>query len=388
MNGSNVGLKAALAIGLTGAAMVITEIAHAAPLAATREGRGHGAETMVLDIEAILNRWQPIAAAAGAGSPAWRELYRTQLSQLPDYWQKQIALVNADAGNPRASYAKFTQTFVNARFNLVREAAAGEKGAAKLGSTTNDQVFIPIIPCRVVDTRASSGGSGPISAGASRAFFFFTTSNAFSWSAQGGASGTAVSACPGTVTTPSGGTLGNIAPSAAMATVTVVNPSAAGNFLIWSGVGAAPTSSALNWAAGQVLANTTVIPAGNRTGGAQDFTVYVNGPSGSAEVVVDVVGYFVENAATALQCATQTVTGNIADNVADGANYAVNVPACPVGYTESGVGCAYSSNSGVFLIEQSVEGGFQDCRWRNVSGVTLSGSNFRAEARCCRVPGQ
>src|SRR5262249_14722646 len=128
-----------------------------------------------------------------------------------------------------------------------------------------------------------------------------------SWATQGGTPGPSKTACPGTVVTSQGGTLGNVEPSAAMATVTVVNATAAGNWLIWGGAGAPPTSSALNWAVGQVLANTTVLPAGNRTGTGPggtvlDFAVKYNGPSGQADVVVDIVGYFVENQATALDC--------------------------------------------------------------------------------------
>jgi hypothetical protein len=337
-----------------------------------------------MDIEAILNRWEPIAAASGASSPAWREMFRTQLAQLPDFWRNEVARVDVDAAHPRASYAAFAQTFVNARFNMVREAFAG-KSPLKLGSATTDQVFLPIAPCRIADTR---NGIGPIVAGTSRNFLIYQTSNSVSWATQGGAAGTAVTTCPGTVLASGGGTLGFVTPSAAMATVTVVNATAAGNFLVWSGVGPPPTSSALNWAAGEVLANTTVIPIGNRSGGALDFGVLYNGPTGQADVIVDVLGYFVENAATALQCATTTATGSGGDSVADGADYTVNAPACPTGYTQTGTGCAFGNVSGVYLIEHSVEGSFNDCKWRNVSGGAVSGSNFRADARCCRVPGQ
>jgi hypothetical protein len=373
----------ALAYALTGPIGMTS----AADLSAVEQSKPQTSGAMILDIQAILNRWEPIAVAAGAGSSYWREMYATQLAQLSDYWVRQVALVNVDGSNPRASYARFTQAFVNARFNMVREAQSG-KGSLKLGSTTSDQVFIPITPCRVVDTRNVGGAIG---GGTSRAFYFYTASNAFSWSTQGGAgfpAGTpAVSTCPGTVTIGSGGLLGNVPPSAAMATVTVVNASAPGNFLIWSGVGASPTSSALNWAAGQVLANTTVIPAGPQSGGALHFTVQVNS-SGFADVIVDIVGYFTENAATALQCATTTVTGNPSDSVGDLADYTVALPGCPAGYAQTGTGCSFGNISGVYLIEHATEGSFNDCKWRNVSGGPVSGSNFRADSRCCRVPGQ
>jgi hypothetical protein len=382
---SSIAAKRALAVVCACAALGASGWSCAAGPAAVEQRKPASAHAMVMDIEAILNRWEPVAAAAGARSPAWREMFRTQLGQLPEFWRNEVAHVRADAGNARASYAAFTQAFVNARFNMVGDAFVG-KTTRKLGTATTDQVFLPIAPCRIVDTR---NGIGPISAGTSRNFLIYQTTNAVSWSTQGGVGGAAVTSCPGTVMASGGGTLGTVTPSAVLATVTVVNASAAGNFLIWSGVGAPPTSSALNWtAAGEVLANTTVIPVGPRSGGALDFGVFYNGPTGFADVVVDVVGYFVENAATALQCATTTATGSAGDAVADGAEYTVNAPACPTGYTQTGTGCSYSNVSGVFMIEHSVEGAFNDCKWRNASGSALSGANFRADARCCRVPGQ
>jgi hypothetical protein len=54
--------------------------------------------------------------------------------------------------------------------------------------------------------------------------------------------------------------------------------------------------SVLNWNnPGDIVANTTVVPTGGRTGSGpggsiQDFAVAYNGPSGQAQVVVDVVG--------------------------------------------------------------------------------------------------
>jgi hypothetical protein len=109
-------------------------------------------EAMVLDAEAILNRWEPVAKAAGA-APYWREQYATQLRQLPDYLVEQIAALEPLPDDALASYRRFGQAFVNAYANLVLNPRAEDKARNKLGSTTNDQVFIPIAPCRVVDTR-------------------------------------------------------------------------------------------------------------------------------------------------------------------------------------------------------------------------------------------
>ena len=171
-------------------------------------------------------------APPAARTPYWRQQYGIQLRDLPGYLVQRIAEIEPAPDNPRASYRQFTQGFINAYANLVNNPQPEDKTHVKLGSTVKDQVFYPIVPCRIVDTRNSGG---PITAGTARNFTFFNQDSAgFSWSTQGGASGSSVSACPQTVITNLGGTLG-FSPvlSAAMATVTVVNATAAGNWLIW-----------------------------------------------------------------------------------------------------------------------------------------------------------
>ena len=116
---------------------------------------------------------------------------------------------------------------------------------AKLGSPTTDLVFVGFTPCRVVDTRNSGLG---ISAGTQRNFYYYSDGNPGSWSTQGGDPGAASTACPNTVFTSAGGTLGNVAPAVAMANITAVNTTAAGNFIVWGGsAGAIPNTSVLNW---------------------------------------------------------------------------------------------------------------------------------------------
>ena len=178
-----------------------------------------------------------------------------------------------------------------------------------------------------------------------------------------------------------------------MATVTVVNATAAGNWLIWGGAGnpAGVSSSALNWGPGNVLANTTLLPSGGRTGtglgGAVfDIAVKYNGPSGQADVIVDVVGYFVENTATALQCVYLNQAGS--GTISSGNFITVGAPSCGAGYTRTGTGCYWNATStGVYLREQSLAF-YHDCEWVNGSATTQDGSGYHAESACCRVPGQ
>ena len=271
----------------------------------------------------ILNRWEPVAVEAGQHSPAWRELFATQLTAMDASVLDGINRVKLrGADDAKAIYAQFIQAVRSAEMQSYMLAQSG-KGHIKLGSASTDQVFIPLAPCRIVDTR---NAGGPIAAGTTRNFYFFAGSGSFDWFTQGGA-GLATTTCPGTIT-PNGG-----APSAAVITVTVVSPTAAGNWIVWGGANPIPTASALNWNAGQVLANTTVVPAGGRSGtgpgGAiKDFAVTYNGPTGSAHFVADVVGYLVENQATALDCLeTATASATVAAN----AQGTVAAAACPAG---------------------------------------------------------
>jgi hypothetical protein len=342
----------------------------------------------------ILARWQPVAEAAGAYYSAWSNLFGTQLNLMSMSELKRLDALETGVGSSaKADYARFTQAFLNAQANRVMNPESG-KTNVKLGSSTTDQVFIPIMPCRVVDTRGSFGGSGPIAAGTQRAFFFYNASASWSWSTtsgapsgpQGGAPGVAATVCPGTTLTSAGGTLGTVAPSAAMATIQVVAPTAAGNLIAWGGGGAIPQISVINFNTGQTLANTTVIPAGGRTGApVYDFTVRYNGPSGQADVIVDVVGYFIENHATALQCVDLLATGT--GTTAAGDYLPLAAPACATGYTKTGGGCIFLVFPGMQLVETSpVSAG--DCYWLNNTGTTITNSNYQSESICCRVPGQ
>jgi hypothetical protein len=342
----------------------------------------------------ILNRWEPVAEAARERTLAWRDVFRAQLNQMsPRALHRLDALTVDAASDAKSMYARFMEAFVSAQMNTHLSVDRLKPTTKSLGSATVDQVFVPIPPCRVVDTRPSSGGSGPIGPGSStgfyQTFYIYSADASWSWSSQGGFAGAANIACPGTALNAAGGTLGLVKPSAAMATVTAVGPTTAGNLLIWGGNGTAPNSSALNFNAFENIANTTVIPIGTRVFGVNnDFAILYNGPSGQTNVVVDVIGYFVENGATALQCNLQTASGPGFSDFQTGTNLKLNFPGCTTGYNATGYGCGYNGSipSGVYL--QEVTPSFGYCDWFNNSGTTQSTFFFEAETRCCRVPGQ
>jgi putative Ig domain-containing protein len=286
----------------------------------------------------------------------------------------------AFTGTPAAGTAGTYNLTVNASNGV----APGASQSFTLIVTSPLLVFTPTVPCRVVDTRSVGGA---IAAGTSRRFFFYSDGTPPSWASQGGAAGIAASACPGTTLTSAGGTLGNLPPLAAVLTVTVVNATAAGNFVVWGGgpPSSIPNTSMLNWTAGQVLANTGAVPAGGR-GSVEDFEVRYNGPSGQADVIVDVVGYVIGNNATALQCATQVASG--VGTHSNATAFMLLVPACPTGYTATHYACSSVAALPADAYLQEIAPTSGQCTWFNNTGGSISATNYRAETVCCRVPGQ
>lgn len=128
------------------------------------------------------------------------------------------------------------------------------------GGTPAD--FYTLAPCRVVDTRGATAplGGPALAANVDRSF-------------------------------PLAGACGVPATAQAIAVnVTTVAPSGSGNLRAWPGGTTPSTASVLNFAAGQTLGNNAILALSRN--GSGTLTVRVNMGSGSADVLVDVVGYF------------------------------------------------------------------------------------------------
>ncbi|MEV7579891.1 hypothetical protein ACIRUY_01170 [Streptomyces erythrochromogenes] len=78
--------------------------------------------------------------------------------------------------------------------------------------------------------------------------------------------------------------------------VTVTNPAEAGHLSVFPGGGQTPTASSLNFAAGQTVANSVIVPVG------PDGRISVfNGAWAGADVIVDVVGHYGKGSKAALR---------------------------------------------------------------------------------------
>src|SRR5947207_7639888 len=115
------------------------------------EAAAQAANATVLAAQ-IVSRWAPVAEAAGLNAAVWQEQFTMQLvsmsvSNLQSLDRLQVKS-DADA---QTSYAQFAQAFRSALMMKYIDGQA-EKANEKRGSTTTDQMVIPIVPCRDVHT--------------------------------------------------------------------------------------------------------------------------------------------------------------------------------------------------------------------------------------------
>ena len=232
----------------------------------------------------------------------------------------------------------------------------GQKTA--LGDTTN-LVFFGVGPCRFADSRFSSGGALTNSI---RTYLNF---------AAAGQGGTAP--CNQSIPGLTSGSPGAIAMNIAIAV-----PSADGN-LIARPVGSTNVTAAVNFTAGQIISNATVIPmTGN---GGPDFELLpgINSPTGTTHVILDLLGFYVPSQPVALQCVdTATVTGTTGTNPA--VETTISAPACAATHTRVGISC--TENDDAVLVDFSVASG--SCAYIPRAAIA---TGINISARCCRVPG-
>lgn len=143
----------------------------------------------------------------------------------------------------------------------------GAGGVVTTLAATSDSgsVLVPIVPCRLVDTRAASTvgpRSTPLKAG--------TPYTATAWATNGDCK-----SIPDTAT-------------ALSMNVTAVNPTAQSNLRVYPAGAAKPLSSNLNWLAGQSPTPNAVTVGLSTTG---KVTFYNH--AGTVDVVVDLVGYYI-----------------------------------------------------------------------------------------------
>ena len=245
---------------------------------------------------------------------------------------------------------------------------AGSGMSARALGDQNNLVYKTLTPCRIMDSRnatAGSGVQGPLQ-GATLYHVPGVLPAAATFQQYGGAN----SDCG--LSTPPGS---NIKAVAIVITILAPNFDA---FLGASDINSLPTvlsNVALNYTRGQGLSTLYVVP--------QDVanTIYfAMPPQLVAHLIFDVVGYFTLSDATALECTTTTPT-TLTFTLSDGS---LNSGACPAGYTKVSVACRTSAFNTANYRTIGISSGGADCEATDTGG----GTTLNATATCCRVPGK
>jgi hypothetical protein len=239
---------------------------------------------------------------------------------------------------------------------------AGTPNAAgkALGDAAEDLVFVPVTPCRIIDTRVVGG---PIAADGTRNFDITEVTD---FVFQGGnASDCGV------------GGVGSFA--AAVINFTVVTPST-GGFVTAHPFGASrPLAATVNYVAGDIRGNLAVVRL-DQGDDAEELSVY---SFAQTHLVADIVGYYIEPQATALDCIEEVSTDV---SVAANGFATVSSASCPTGYSVTGGGCSMSDFGGRVVTTRSFpNAGNHFCAFANQSAGALIGTAY---VNCCRTPGR
>lgn len=310
---------------------------------ATTDGRAPESmrEELVSD---ILRQWSDHAGDRDrTASQAWEARMRPRLEQTD------IANLERAASEPQ--FEGMTAA--------LQGAISDPRIPMKIGSPANDLVFTPLTPCRIVDTRIAGG---PLAHNGSRSFIAYSPTG---FTAQGG----------------DGTDCGLPADVAAIAVkIAAVRPIYDGYFTAYASNVARPLASSLNYFAGVDTSNGEMISL-CRPACASQFTVYTFAQS---DAVIDVVGYFTEPLASALDCTVAQQTGNL-DLLGGLQTRSVS---CPAGYSATGGGCGGPLGIGVSNSQPLVTSG-QPTGWScDLVGSLLSIISYQVNATCCRTAGR
>lgn len=183
--------------------------------------------------------------------------------------------------------------------------------ANAVGDAESDLLFVPVAPCRLLDTRQ---GGGIIAAGTTRSFRVAGTAG---FEAQGGKSG----GC--------GIPIGASSPVAAsvMVNLVAVDVTGKGNLAAWEFGQPEPLASSINFQRIDMnIANGLIVPIAGVSSQAADLSVKAN--VAGAHLVADVTGYFtrfpIENFQGGLKSSLQTNDVTTLINLGDGACHELN----------------------------------------------------------------
>lgn len=316
---------------------------------------------------AIVRQWSGyVHKVYGVAPMDWARSMRDSFAQAD--------LANLKQASVMQTYEGMMGTLLGQRTTdtLVIDALARSNGTRAevmaLGSPARDLVYTRVTPCRIVDTRNINSRMTP---GETRSF----SSSGASFLAQGGADSDC--AMPADA-------------SAVVLNAVAIAPAVDGYLTVYPYGLARPNAASLNYHAGGIAANEII--AGQSLGQPQDFSVFTYA---AADLVIDVVGYFMAPRATAMECVQVRsqpvlIRGNFVPYLE------FSSPDCPVGYSLTGGGCRALGDAdatrGLYFVSfgkspQSFTDRYQ-CHAQTVNSATWVEYQAVAEGICCRVPGR
>ncbi|MBK9114159.1 MAG: hypothetical protein IPM22_00595 [Betaproteobacteria bacterium] len=374
-----------------GTLAVLLPLAPVPAMAATLDKPGATAISFATDYDRVIDAVVAQRVAQNQLTTAQalvaREQMQIQFRSLSAVEQRRLLAASRNLANEEAVLAaqkSLQDAVVDEARNALAEVEAAKASQPnvpgayvgpqpKLGAD-GDYVFVPTTgPCRVADSRFAPAGQ--LGATAARQLWGFSNLGGYDFNTSQGGTGIAGSGnCTETV-------YPGPYPVSVVATIAVVNTLTQGSMRAWNGGTTLTVGGVLGWNAGDLISNTTVIPMDRSipaypgSGGKRDFGLY-NNSGGPVDFVVDVVGYFIMNRATALDCTDVFDSGH---NIPANNSLFVAVPACPAGYTN--VVALTSLGPGLYTSTLHRNG----CRIGNLTGGVLFGY---CGVSCCRVPGR
>lgn len=319
-----------------------------------------------------------VGSGSAASKPHWSQSERGRLVhdlvlKWAPYVQKQFKSGSRSwTMEMRPIFAKapiegLRRALAQTDFGRMNDALLGQDSLSEMvtqvptkafGDADRDLAYVPVTPCRIIDTRVAGGA---IAANSTRSFDVTSIS---SYSGQGGDS----SNCNGV------GAAGSFA--AAAINFTVVTPSAAGYITAFPFQATQPLAATVNYIAGDIRGNFAVVKL-DQGPSADELSVYT---FAQTHLVADIVGYFVQQD-PALSCTNTSVASF---TIAANSTNFFNNPTCPSGYSATTPYC-WTAASDVFSqgsgYNANATGNSTFCAWQNktASSQTVFGGNV-----CCR----
>jgi len=291
--------------------------------------------------------WMAKVSGLMARAPALLQ-QSLMMSQTPDEFAANLALLEQiqEGSLKRGAHDKLN----GSRIEALTAKALGD---------INNTVYVPLTPCRIMDTRfatPASGVQGPLTGGTLYQIPGYVSGAWVDYGAFNGDCGL--------------GTAVGVNTRAIAIVMTILNPNFDAYLGVSDSIGTVQSSVALNFTHGQGLSTLYIVPQVN------SHTIYFAMPSGlSAQLVFDVVGYFALSDATALQCNTQisspvTITAHGSGNA--------TIPPCGAGYTQTSTQCLGNSTLMTLFATNT-------CSFTNNDNADHSAIGLSV---CCRVPGK